>query len=903
MRNQNTNTNISTSNNEIIPLFLDHAETPAPPSDEEPKFRGGLTTHFPVLLHAMLTKAETDGYSDACCWEPHGRAFSVHNRDKFVKEVLPLYFGQTHFSSFQRQLNLYGFDRVSLHSSMSPGAYYHTMFLRTRQDLCRAIQRISTERDSNPKTTTANVTTRPGPKPKPKTMHTPDPDFTRLKAMPPSGPEHLKLASSVTIPRRRKSAPAKMETPPGSSNSSSSSESDNDDDDDEEDRDNHDEDQNANKPIGSPSAKQKKLTKKARAKHSSSPVPSASQQVYQQDLAVASREKKRKLQTYPPASSTATSHRSKSLEGLPLGGETTILAVARASRTSKVSEVGSVSPPPVSKTNRRSWSAPAKMKENSKTTMMVAPPTTTTKARLWHDGRDREWTSEAGSDPQLTNNSSFLSSPWSLQTRFPTDTRPPTGTSPPRPEQVQLQDLPKQNVAAVASSSTYYHPSRNQQEQDLNNANTGTDARQSEENADVEDDEETLLLLEPTPIAPGILPLRPVALDQHDFDEAELNKKLKEINNSETKDEDLSRAAGGAATVPIQDQLRGLLFSPQQQHQVSSTCKTDLNTSSPKDHPLLARVLSSVQSRLSTNRISGPPRNLPEQQHQLAAFQHQQRQELLQPHPYGPSHQAHFHHQLQQHQSLLQVLDRGAWQTTTAMMQRNQEPALHLGTFSAPPSTTTSSRGIGDGADAASSPHHHQQNHFSATSSGTERGASLGTSSSSAVSHARPLPRIRAPQIQFFGANEMKMDVTTGYESRHGNSRRTRISPFSFPGYNRVEMQTSNSAGTSGQRNEGTSALSSSSYSSTIRLTADAAEIRGNKSSTENPSCAMDSLESSSFQTSMPVNPLAREADSSGENTSSRNDETLSSNQQVAEQHQENTKVTGLQPTKRPKTS
>ncbi|KAL7567255.1 hypothetical protein ACA910_016722 [Epithemia clementina (nom. ined.)] len=87
-----SNASTSSSNNEIVPLFLDHAETPGPPTDEEPRFRGGVTTHFPVLLHAMLTKAEIDGYSDVCSWEPHGRAFSVHNRDRFIKEVLPMYF-------------------------------------------------------------------------------------------------------------------------------------------------------------------------------------------------------------------------------------------------------------------------------------------------------------------------------------------------------------------------------------------------------------------------------------------------------------------------------------------------------------------------------------------------------------------------------------------------------------------------------------------------------------------------------------------------------------------------------------------------------------------------------------------------------------------------------------------
>jgi hypothetical protein len=104
------------------------------------KHRGGVGTHFPTLLHLVLTRAEKDGYNHICGWQPHGRCFAVFNRELFVQEVMPQYFRQSQYASFQRQLNLYGFQRLS-QKSVDHGSYYHEMFLRTRADLCQGIVR------------------------------------------------------------------------------------------------------------------------------------------------------------------------------------------------------------------------------------------------------------------------------------------------------------------------------------------------------------------------------------------------------------------------------------------------------------------------------------------------------------------------------------------------------------------------------------------------------------------------------------------------------------------------------------------------------------------------------------------------------------------------------------------
>jgi HSF-type DNA-binding len=102
----------------------------------------GGTAHFPAKLHTMIeATSASDDQANIIRWQPHGRAFKFFDRDRLVSDVLPLYLNkQKKFSSFQRQLNMYGFHKLTGDHD-DHGAYYHELFLRGCPALSRLIFR------------------------------------------------------------------------------------------------------------------------------------------------------------------------------------------------------------------------------------------------------------------------------------------------------------------------------------------------------------------------------------------------------------------------------------------------------------------------------------------------------------------------------------------------------------------------------------------------------------------------------------------------------------------------------------------------------------------------------------------------------------------------------------------
>jgi HSF-type DNA-binding len=105
-------------------------------SNGKRKSRRPSTTSFPTKLYKILSEPQ---YQDCIAWLPHGRAWRVLKPKILEDEIIPKYFRSDRLASFMRQVNGWGFKRITEGPDLN--AYYHEMFLRGLPHVCNKMRR------------------------------------------------------------------------------------------------------------------------------------------------------------------------------------------------------------------------------------------------------------------------------------------------------------------------------------------------------------------------------------------------------------------------------------------------------------------------------------------------------------------------------------------------------------------------------------------------------------------------------------------------------------------------------------------------------------------------------------------------------------------------------------------
>ena len=90
-----------------------------------------------VIYMQLMDILSDPANADIVSWLPHGCSFRIHNRDRFLNEILPPYYKnkKIKYTSFTRKLSRWDFVRLS--SGPDTGAFYHKLFQRDNPKLAR----------------------------------------------------------------------------------------------------------------------------------------------------------------------------------------------------------------------------------------------------------------------------------------------------------------------------------------------------------------------------------------------------------------------------------------------------------------------------------------------------------------------------------------------------------------------------------------------------------------------------------------------------------------------------------------------------------------------------------------------------------------------------------------------
>ncbi|CEP18095.1 hypothetical protein [Parasitella parasitica] len=111
-----------------------------------------------TFVHKLYNMVVDHQYQYLIAWNYTGSSFIVCNIMEFSKDVLPKHFKHNNFSSFVRQLNMYGFHKVNKsprgHRTLAENQIWefsHPKFIKDRPDILDEIKRKSLETENTTK--------------------------------------------------------------------------------------------------------------------------------------------------------------------------------------------------------------------------------------------------------------------------------------------------------------------------------------------------------------------------------------------------------------------------------------------------------------------------------------------------------------------------------------------------------------------------------------------------------------------------------------------------------------------------------------------------------------------------------------------------------------------------------
>ena len=94
--------------------------------------------NFVTKLYDLVEQPDTDGHIH---WGATGESFLVLNTTQFAQLVLPMHFKHDNLRSFERQLNIYGFQRCIAQPTEHGLEFFHPKFRREQRNLLVEIKR------------------------------------------------------------------------------------------------------------------------------------------------------------------------------------------------------------------------------------------------------------------------------------------------------------------------------------------------------------------------------------------------------------------------------------------------------------------------------------------------------------------------------------------------------------------------------------------------------------------------------------------------------------------------------------------------------------------------------------------------------------------------------------------